>query len=119
MAASQQERGRERDREAERQGEQAHARDGALIASVDGALIASAAAWSPAFRQPRTASEFVAPTPPPMSPFLGLVEQQQQQPSATNQAGLAADGLSDMYSLSLSLILSDSLWFSLTLSDSL
>ena len=105
MAASQQERGRERDREAERQGEHAHARGaGALIASADGALIASAAAWSPAFRQPRTASEFVAPTPPPMSPFLGLVEQQQQQqqqPSATNQAGLAADGLSDMYSLSL------------------
>lgn len=54
----------------------------------------SPTASSPAFRQPRTASELnAAPTPPPMSPFRGSGDQQPNY-TGSNQANAPADGLS-------------------------
>ena len=55
----------------------------------------SSVAGSPAFRQPRTASELdSAPTPPPMSLFLDTVE---EQPVSTDSR---ADGATDRLSRS-------------------
>ncbi len=77
MSAAQQEQGR------------ARAADSGLASGRSSPITSS-----PAFRQPRTASELnAAPTPPPMSPFRGSGE---HQPNYTdsNQANAPTDGLS-------------------------